>query len=482
MSTLERAKRHRTVQVPIALGLLALCCGGGVEKEQAGPPNGGSTSSGGSAAVVGGDQAAGSPESGGSAAAGPKAVRNTNRDVLSTHIALNVGTQTGVATIELAPSPLNEGATLEVGDLTIRSVTGESGKLDFALGMSSNGAVLDVGLAASASAQVLEVTYDFNSHERFDGWSTGAGTSFLWPYYCGNLFPCRSTPADGVKFSMSVTGYPAGLTALFPASLETDAPSYMPAVTVGELRQIPLGETTNGTKLSAWLRPGQDAGAATQGTSTLMRVFDFYEQTYGAYAFGDEAGSVAVDWGGSGFRGMEHHPYWHINQNNFADAVVHAHEAAHGWFGNGVRLECWEDFVLSEGTASYLAARAMEQVGVDVWPEYECRVLRVCQHVVLKKRCSGVDILTDPIGSAASYMKGAFFFRDVEDLIGAEELDAALAEFYAAHVGKASSFDALLDVIRARAGGDGRIDELVASWLQSSSCPSDTDSFCAPSL
>ena len=39
-----------------------------------------------------------------------------------------------------------------------------------------------------------------------------------------------------------------------------------------------------------------------------------------------------------------------------------AHEAAHGWFGNGVRLRCWEDFVLSEGTASYLAARVLEEV------------------------------------------------------------------------------------------------------------------------
>jgi aminopeptidase N len=37
--------------------------------------------------------------------------------------------------------------------------------------------------------------------------------------------------------------------------------------------------------------------------------------------------------------------------------VDQVHEAAHGWFGDGVRLRCWEDFVLSEGTASHLDAR-----------------------------------------------------------------------------------------------------------------------------
>ena len=48
------------------------------------------------------------------------------------------------------------------------------------------------------------------------------------------------------------------------------------------------------------------------------------------------------------------------------DEVTHAHEAAHGWFGDGIRLACWEDFVLSEGTVSYLSAHVLGQVaGAD---------------------------------------------------------------------------------------------------------------------
>nr|MBA3820833.1 hypothetical protein [Deltaproteobacteria bacterium] len=60
---------------------------------------------------------------------------------------------------------------------------------------------------------------------------------------------------------------------------------------------------------------------------------------------------------------------------HFADGK-RAHEAAHGWFGDGVRLRCWEDFVLSEGTVSNLAARALAQVAgptmeAKVWADYQ---------------------------------------------------------------------------------------------------------------
>src|SRR5256885_5389893 len=50
--------------------------------------------------------------------------------------------------------------------------------------------------------------------------------------------------------------------------------------------------------------------------------------------FGDSAGPVEVVWS-FGTGGMEHHPYWHISDTAFSDESVHAHEAAHGWFGDG---------------------------------------------------------------------------------------------------------------------------------------------------
>ena len=54
---------------------------------------------------------------------------------------------------------------------------------------------------------------------------------------------------------------------------------------------------------------------------------------------------------------MEHHPQWHVDDSSFGSQETQAHEASHGWYGDGIRLACWEDFVLSEGTVTYLAGR-----------------------------------------------------------------------------------------------------------------------------
>ncbi len=59
---------------------------------------------------------------------------------------------------------------------------------------------------------------------------------------------------------------------------------------------------------------------------------------------------------------MEHHLLWHIGAASLGDRRTHIHEAVHGWFGAGVRLACWEDLVLSEGTATYYEARILEAV------------------------------------------------------------------------------------------------------------------------
>ena len=214
------------------------------------------------------------------------------------------------------------------------------------------------------------------------------------PSSCGNLFPCDPDPADGVTFSMDVRGGDPDLTAVYPTSTVGDAPPYMPAVAVGPYERLTLGATEAGTSLSAWYLPGSDALA---GTAHLVASFDFFERTHGPYAFGAEAGTVEVDWGSDSWGGMEHHPFFHVARFDFGDEEVQVHEAAHGWFGAGVRIACWEDSVLSERTTTYITARSLKQVGgPDLWP----------YHVdeFLVPICSGLDPnpLVLPTGVARS--------------------------------------------------------------------------------
>ncbi|MEO0603581.1 MAG: M1 family aminopeptidase, partial [Myxococcota bacterium] len=160
-----------------------------------------------------------------------------------------------------------------------------------------------------------------------------------------------------------------------------------------------------------------------------------------------------------------------------------AHEAAHGWFGNGVRIACWEDFLLAEGTTSYVAVRALEQVGGPVlWPEQVRWLDSLCAEPrtpVLLDTCGMIDIVGHPIVSGLPYAKGACFFEDVGDQIGPDALDRVLADFYRAHVGGAATMRELLAELMAAHPGQARaIDALASDWLRSPTCPADYATRC----
>jgi hypothetical protein len=458
----------------VSLSMAACSSGGGTT----------SSSTTGTSTTTGSGGSGGAGGSGGSAGAGgverPPVGVDLARDILTTDLSLDVTTLKGKATLTLAPSA-SKAASFEVGDLEVSAVSDASGPLNFAVAKSQ----LDVGVPVSAGPTSLTVEYTFKAHDNFDGWMPTSKVSFLWPYFCGNLFPCKSAPDDGVKFTMAVTGVPAGLTAVYPAIIPGDAPSYMPAIAVGDYTKVDLGKTTAGTSIVAYPLPGQEADTAA-GTAHLVASFDFFEKTYGAYSFGKVAGSVSADWGPGDYGGMEHHPYWHVGKNDFKDEVTHVHEAAHGWFGDGVRIACWEDFVLSEGTVSYLAAHALETLGVDAWADYECELRYVCDPangantIALPSTCNAIDLLNDPLWSSVPYMKGAYFFREVGKAIGPALLDQALAEFYQANVGKAAKMQALIDLIKTKtdAAGQAKVGDLETQWLLTLACPVDFTTLC----
>jgi aminopeptidase N len=160
------------------------------------------------------------------------------------------------------------------------------------------------------------------------------------------------------------------------------------------------------------------------------------------------------------------------------DATTHAHEAAHGWYGNGVRIGCWEDFVLSEGTVSYLAARAIQDVvgsdaGAAVWSGYNSRLNSAMASAGLKVAwpdgCGELDILEDGLFSSVPYMKGAHFYRALERRIGAEAVVEVLATFYQRHVGQGSGMQQLLDTVVEVSGYDAA--ECADSWLRREDLP-----------
>jgi aminopeptidase N len=392
---------------------------------------------------------------------------NPAREVADSKLAFDVTALSATITVTFAPSA-DPGGTLEVGDLAIDSV--KIGGTDLAFTVAA--AKLDLALPASDQPIPVDIAYHYKIHEGFTG-ASATGYTFTWPYYCGNLFPCHSRPDDGTTFTLDVGGVPTGKTAIFPAAIPADAPSYQIAWSIDAYVETPLGTTTAGTQVSMWHR-AEELQTAQRGGANLVAAFDWFEKTIGPYRFGNKVGTVSVRWPRGAFGGMEHHPRWHITSMGLASEETNVHEAAHGWFGDGIRIQCWEDFVLSEGTVSYLAGRALEvvapTVGATTWNSYAQELAGINgQSPVWPQSCNAIDILDDNLYTNAPYMRGAFFYRALAQKLGADKVDQVLAAFYAAHAGKAATMADMLSTIQTVTGYDPTA--CATTWLKSATTP-----------
>lgn len=396
---------------------------------------------------------------------------NWKSRVDTTWLHIDVADKTGEASIWFEGSARTSSVSLEVGGLVIDEVWDDDGPIPY----ERRGKALHI--AHDVSDGPVHIDYRFGLTAQGEGFAKNGSTS-IWPYYCGNLFPCRSNPDDGMKFELSVGGFGADQLAIYPDTLSFESPSYTLAFALGRYECKDLGKTTMGTKVSVcWLPRGKTK--ALSGTRPLTRAFEWLEQNLGPYRFGKHVVSVAANWGESAAGGMEHHPFWHVATSEMDDPVTHVHEAVHGWYGTGVRIACWEDFVLSEGTTSYLAARALGQVTDEateeaVWQSYRETLEWTLEDediIAWPSGCNKVDILEDGLFSNIVYMKGAFFWKEVADNVGPEVLDAVLSRFYEARVGTAAKMSELVDAVREDTGFDPG--PLVQKWLLSRGNPLD---------
>lgn len=396
---------------------------------------------------------------------------NSRRDILSTSLDVDLATRHATADVRVATST-SRGMTFDAQGLHVNSVRNAAGdELEHAV----SGGKLYVNIPGGRWPSNIVVDYAFDVQHDNNGW-LGAST-VTWPYFCGNLFPCHSATSDGTEFSLNITGVPSGSTAIYPAAIEDEAPPYMLAWAVGNYECQALGVTDAGTAVKVcWLPRGRTAALA--GTANLVGVFDWYETMIGPYMWGNDVAAVSVNWGPSGAGGMEHHPYWHVDDASMESEETQAHEAAHGWFGNGVRIACWEDFVLSEGTVTYLAAHALGEVAGDeleeaTWASYQEELDYAVENEehtnAWPQGCGSIDLLNDHYFTEIPYMKGAFFYRAVAREIGEYELDQVLASFYAQHAGQAMHMQDMLTHIQAETGFDPT--SLATHWLRHSGHP-----------
>jgi len=456
------------------LGIAAGCGGGGTASGEDAAARDGAAPGDAAADATGGRPDGGAGDGPGSDARwdGGAPGADWSRDIVTTELALDLTTLAATATITLAGSTTSGGASFEIGDLVLTGVHDEAGPLTSVIEAGPPRCV-HVTIPPSTAPARVTFAYTFASHPSsdFNGWMAESGVSFMWPYFCGNLFPCKSSPADGTTFTATVTGVPGGQTAVYPTSIPGLTPSYAFGLAVGGYTYHEIGVTAAGTHVGVYALAGSTTWAT--GTAGMRDIFNWFETTLGAYTYGDHVASVEANWGPSGYGGMEHHPFWHVAADSMDSEETHAHEAAHGWYGNGVRMRCWEDFVLSEGTATYLAAQAITEArgtaaGDQVWADYSDwldAAIATGDTIAYPSTCNVIDILRDPLWSGIPYYKGAYFYQAVASAIGVAALKGVLRQFYLANLGSAVTMQDLLDSIQGQTGFDPTA--LADAWLRS---------------
>lgn len=382
---------------------------------------------------------------------------------------LDLADNTGRAIYKLV-AKLPEEIRLEAGGIEIHAVRADGTSTAY----HRSGGDLIVPLDPTAAPEALEIDFSFDPAPNFTGVFPGGASTYTWPYFCENVFPCISAPASGARYRLHLDGVPEGATAVYPGLLFQPVPAYQIAWAIGDYRYEQLGVTEAGTRVGSWTLPGPTPAAVLE---KLFEAFGYLEGKLGAYPMGRDAAVVQVAWPVAR-GGIEHHPYWHVDTRAFGDATTHFHEAAHGWFGGSVRIACWEDLVLSEGLASYLAAAATgavygETAEAEVWADYDARLrsaLASRDHIARPPGCGTVDVLED-LFTPVPYFKGALFFRAIEATIGRPSLLSALRAFHASHRGRAASLEDLLLVLARETGHDPGPE--ADAWLRSTGHPDD---------
>ncbi len=386
------------------------------------------------------------------------------RTLAATRLVLNAFSGRGTATIDL-DIPGCSGVELVTDDLIIDAVTDGSGALlEWQYAAFSNDAGdFDTLIIAEAVDRVV-VEYAFEPMTADSTALQSVFSTLSWPHNCGRIMPCHTSPNDGLKLTVAVEGLQAGQVAITTPRLESEAASYMAAVAIGPYQEELIGTSASGIAIHVWWLPAlgeerQDGILAAM--APVVPAVDWLETNLGPYGFGKKIGAVEVDWGpGTELGGMEHHPFWHVDDGTMTDIETQIHELLHGWYGNGIRIGCWEDFILSEGVTSYLTARVMGQVigpeaEAKVWSDYaEDRSDWENTQAWRDRECTLFTVEGTEIWSLAPYRRGAFFFKKIADEIGPEKLDAALGTFYQQNLGRSARFADLLNHIETETGFD----------------------------
>jgi len=400
-------------------------------------------------------------------------------DLYDVDITFDLPTQAGVATSIAATVVISATATealdslnFELADKTVTSVEVSGVPATFCGGTEELTVIPASSISAGADFTVT-VAYEGNPFKGSSGalaspWvRSGPGLVFFGePLGARSWLVANNHPSDGARVHLSVT-VPAGLTVVGPGELVSTEQSGDTATFRWELDQpiatylIPLAihefevrEFEGPVPITVWY----DAGSAGEvaGLSAHGAIIEALTEWFGPFPY-DRTGAIVFDPASEFLAALETTPYATYDRNifRFTGVGVVAHELAHMWAGNSVRLEAWDDIWLKEGLATYAEWLWAEKNGGTV--EYDQQVAAARSAVI--QTLSQVSL--PPMGapksggdlySIRSYDQGGLAFAALREMLGDDDFRAFLQLWLGTYAGQAAGTDEFLDLLRASHG------------------------------
>jgi leukotriene-A4 hydrolase len=303
--------------------------------------------------------------------------------------------------------------------------------------------------------------------------------------------PLQDTPR--VRFTYEATvRVPRGLMAVMSAqnpttkspdgvykfSMPQAIPSYLMALSVGDLAFRQLGPTTG-----VYAEPSVVERAAREFTDT-QKMVSATEKLYGPYRW--TRYDMLVLPPSFPFGGMENPRLTFLTPTMIAGdrslVSLIAHELAHSWSGNLVTNATWNDFWLNEGFTTYLERRISEELyGAEhaekLWAiglkelrdEFE-DLPPADEHLVLQ--LAGRD--PDEGMTQVAYEKGALLLRLIENTAGRDRFDAFLRQYFDEFAFQTMTTDRFVQLLRERLLVPNNLNEgqlQLNAWLHAPGLP-----------
>lgn len=281
--------------------------------------------------------------------------------------------------------------------------------------------------------------------------------------------PCQDSP--GIRYTYEATvKVPSGLLALMSAENPTEVdssgvytfkmdqpiPSYLMALSVGELEFKAIGDRTG-----VYAEPSMLEASAYE-FADMQKMLESAEGLYGTYAW--ERYDVIVLPPSFPFGGMENPRLTFATPTILAGdrslTALVAHELAHSWSGNLVTNATWNDFWLNEGFTVYFERRIME----DVYGKNYANMLASLGWQDLQSTLKSFESTPDETKlkldledrnpddgmTEIAYEKGYFFLRTLEENLGRERFDAFLNMHFSSNAFKTLNTEKFLENLKAQ--------------------------------